>query len=214
MEVHAAHSPIHSFKDFLIHILAITVGLMIALGLDAGVEALHHHNQVSEARATIIAEIAANRTELEKQIGRLKDQQKTLESMQATVDSPRTAAGELHLNVSLAGLRRASYDTSETSGALALMDYSEASLYAETYQTQTIFGNVQDRAVLDTEMALISSLPGPLNSLAGIEKLSAPQLTSLAEKIRNYRALLVVYLAAAMELDDQYVKCAQSILPN
>ncbi len=34
------HNPIHTAKDFLIHILAITVGLLIALGLEAIVEAV------------------------------------------------------------------------------------------------------------------------------------------------------------------------------
>ena len=33
MEVHAPHSPVRSIKDFMVHLLAITIGLLIAPGL-------------------------------------------------------------------------------------------------------------------------------------------------------------------------------------
>ena len=38
MEVHPPHSPVRSIKDFMVHLLAITIGLLIALGLEASVE--------------------------------------------------------------------------------------------------------------------------------------------------------------------------------
>jgi hypothetical protein len=44
-EVHAAHQTIHSWKDFFIHIATISVGLLIAVGLEQTVEAFHHHHQ-------------------------------------------------------------------------------------------------------------------------------------------------------------------------
>lgn len=50
MEVHPPHSPIHSVKEFMVHLLAITIGLLIALGLEASVEWLHHRSLVREAR--------------------------------------------------------------------------------------------------------------------------------------------------------------------
>lgn len=37
MEVHPPHKPIHSVKEFMVHLLAITIGLLIALGLEASV---------------------------------------------------------------------------------------------------------------------------------------------------------------------------------
>ena len=33
LDVHAPHEPIHGVKDFLLHLLTITVGLLIAVGL-------------------------------------------------------------------------------------------------------------------------------------------------------------------------------------
>src|ERR1700710_1619823 len=45
MEVHPPHHPLHSWTDFFIHIATITVGLLIAIGLEQSVEALHHRHQ-------------------------------------------------------------------------------------------------------------------------------------------------------------------------
>ena len=45
LEVHAAHPPIHTWKDFFIHIATITIGLLIAVGLEQCVEVLHHRHQ-------------------------------------------------------------------------------------------------------------------------------------------------------------------------
>jgi hypothetical protein len=53
VEVHPPSKPIHSIKDFMVHLLAITIGLLIALGLEAAVEAVHHRSLVREARHNI-----------------------------------------------------------------------------------------------------------------------------------------------------------------
>jgi hypothetical protein len=45
LDVHASHETIHTWKDFLIHIATICVGLLIALALEQSVEAVHHHHQ-------------------------------------------------------------------------------------------------------------------------------------------------------------------------
>ena len=45
LDVHAPHQLVHTWKDFFIHIATICVGLLIALGLEQTVEALHHHHQ-------------------------------------------------------------------------------------------------------------------------------------------------------------------------
>ena len=44
-DVHAPHQTIHTWKDFLIHIAAITIGLLLAVGLEQTVEYVHHRHQ-------------------------------------------------------------------------------------------------------------------------------------------------------------------------
>ena len=34
MDVHAPHEPIHTWRDFFIHLITITVGLLIAISLE------------------------------------------------------------------------------------------------------------------------------------------------------------------------------------
>jgi len=60
MDVHPPRQPIHTVKDFLLHLLTITVGLFIALSLEAAVESLHHRHLVRDARQNLHREIAAN----------------------------------------------------------------------------------------------------------------------------------------------------------
>jgi len=60
IDVHPPHQPVHTWKDFLIHMSAICLGLLIAIGLEQVVEIIHHHNQVVEARKALRDEQTAN----------------------------------------------------------------------------------------------------------------------------------------------------------
>ena len=57
IEVHAPHEKMHGIKDFLLHIFTITVGLFIALMLEAGVEKLHQHHLRDEADSNLRQEL-------------------------------------------------------------------------------------------------------------------------------------------------------------
>ena len=48
LDVHARQESIHTWKDFFIHIATIVVGLLIAIGLEQTVEAIHHSNERRE----------------------------------------------------------------------------------------------------------------------------------------------------------------------
>lgn len=58
LDVHPPHTPTHTWKDFFIHIATITVGLLIAVGLEQSVEALHSRHEASELREILKAESA------------------------------------------------------------------------------------------------------------------------------------------------------------
>src|SRR5579862_2484918 len=45
LDVHAPHETIRTWKNFLTHIAAIVVGLIIAVSLEQTVEFFHHHHQ-------------------------------------------------------------------------------------------------------------------------------------------------------------------------
>ncbi len=50
LDVHPPHQPVHSWKDFLIHMTAICLGLLIAIGLEQSVEAIHQHHERRQLR--------------------------------------------------------------------------------------------------------------------------------------------------------------------
>jgi hypothetical protein len=56
LEVHAPHEPIRSWKDFLIHIAAIAVGLLLAIGLEQAVEAIQSNHERHQLESDLHAE--------------------------------------------------------------------------------------------------------------------------------------------------------------
>jgi hypothetical protein len=62
LDVHPPHTPTHTWRDFLLHIVTIVIGLLIAIGLEQTVEYLHHHHLAAEARRALSEERASNET--------------------------------------------------------------------------------------------------------------------------------------------------------
>ena len=65
LDVHPVHGKMAGFKDFLLHLFTITVGLLIALALEGWVERMHHHEIRDEADANLRQEIRDNAKEIE-----------------------------------------------------------------------------------------------------------------------------------------------------
>ena len=59
--VHAPHQTSRTWKEFLVHIAAISIGLLIALGLEATVQWVHHRHQAQQALELLKQEIDRNR---------------------------------------------------------------------------------------------------------------------------------------------------------
>ena len=64
MDVDPPEKPIKSLKDFAVHIMTVTIGILIALGLEALVDAYRHHVLIEHARADFRAELTQNRAKL------------------------------------------------------------------------------------------------------------------------------------------------------
>jgi type II secretory pathway pseudopilin PulG len=60
LDVHPAPHAAHGWRDFLVHIVTIVIGLLIALGLEQFAEGIHHRSEAREAREAIAQERAAN----------------------------------------------------------------------------------------------------------------------------------------------------------
>ena len=53
LDVHPPHHTPNTWRDFFIHIATITVGLLIALGLEQTVEFIHHRHEGAELRENL-----------------------------------------------------------------------------------------------------------------------------------------------------------------
>jgi hypothetical protein len=86
MDIHPPRQPIHTWKDFLLHLLTITIGLFIALTLEAAVESMHHRHLVRDARESLHREIIRNQTLYAENTQRL---QKNREQLQRDIEQLR-----------------------------------------------------------------------------------------------------------------------------
>ena len=60
LDVHAPHETVHTWKDFFVHMGAICLGLLIAIGLEQSVEYFHHRHLAAEARRALLTERQQN----------------------------------------------------------------------------------------------------------------------------------------------------------
>ena len=152
MEVHPPHKPIHSVKEFMVHMLAITLGLLIALGLEAAVERLHHRSLVREARENIAQEMRDNQRNLAAELKALPTEKTHLKTMlEVTANLQRTgsfknATPEFQWTVTR--LSDAAWNTAGSSGALAYMPYAEARRYSQIYTLQQMFNGTMERYIV------------------------------------------------------------------
>src|SRR6202044_3403878 len=72
LDVHPPHHAASTWRDFLIHIATITVGLLIAVGLEQTVESLHHRHQRLELEDQLHSEARRNLDLIHGNITRLK----------------------------------------------------------------------------------------------------------------------------------------------
>ena len=148
MDVHPPHKPIHSVKEFMVHLLAITIGLLIALGLESTAEWVHHRHLARDARENIAQEIRANRQDIVRQLKALPAERKRLEELLSMANDaekgrPRKPLGDFMWTSVL--LRDSAWNAASTTGAVGYMPYDEVKAYAQLYAVQKISSSVTQR---------------------------------------------------------------------
>ena len=148
LDVHPPHEPIHGWRDFLLHILTITIGLLIALTLEAAVERLHHRHIVAEARENIRHEIEDNQKLIagdHKSIDEDSRQMRVNMAVLRTLRQNPHSHGSMSLSWSWSAPNASAWSAARDTGALALMPYAAAQSYADLYGQQQL---VNEQAIL------------------------------------------------------------------
>ena len=76
LDVHPPHHPTHTWRDFFIHIATIVIGLLIAIGLEQSVEAIHHRHQRDALTEHMRAEAERNLPVIRESLVRLQAQRR------------------------------------------------------------------------------------------------------------------------------------------
>jgi len=152
VDIHPPHGPVNSFKDFLLHLLTVILGILIARSLEGLIEWHHHRSLAEEARSNLTAEIRENRQLLAGGLPaapaaeqRLKATIETIEAYRKDRRDDRTS--KLDWSFGLFPLSATGWSTASSTGALSYMDYSEVQGYTRAYVLQDEFLTMQQNAL-------------------------------------------------------------------
>ena len=152
MDIHPPEGPTRSLKDFAIHILIVTIGILIALSLEGIIESVHNHNLVAEARVTFHDELESDRQNLNKDLPRVKEVETQVNRL--LLDLPKLIKAPDQLRKRVAALQPSFYFFTDTgwgsvlaSGALTHMKTEEVKRFEEAYISLRNYQDTQKLAL-------------------------------------------------------------------
>lgn len=209
LDVHAPHEPVHGFKDFLLHLLTITVGLLIALGLENAAEAWHHRQQRHEADESIRQEMRDNEGDLAAVHAAIAKETQNLtgvlEFLNARSENRPYDIHSLSLDYTQSSLSDSSWSTASATGVLSYMSYEHVQSYARAYQLQAQFVGLERESMQDF-LELQSYVVFKFDP----EKLTPAQATVATRDVRRTLAHLVATDQIGVELQKMYEKALAS----
>jgi len=159
IDVHPPHEPAHSWSDFLIHLVTITIGLLIALSLEGCVEWQHHRHLVHDAEASLQAEIennakgmASTLDDLHKQQGVLKKDLAVLYVIEKTHRVPDNT--NIDVSFGIRSFEDVGWKTAQSTGTFSYMPYDRAQEYSDLYEGQAKLQESEQQAARDAVVAL------------------------------------------------------------
>ena len=199
LDVHPPHHAAASRRDFFIHIGTIVVGLLIAIGLEQSVEALHRDHQRRQLEADLRVEgirnlhIAITTLEYCDWMARWQSQQaQELDRAAAQGRMPSYIQSATGRPAPFSRLSDAVWTVAQTSTMLSLLPRSEAERYAHHYYDVRVatghlerINELQNERTEALDAAAVDPDTGPLaihtNSAYDLSRLNKEQLTRFRE---------------------------------
>jgi hypothetical protein len=220
MDIELPHGPVETWRDFFVHLVVITLGLLIALALEGIVGYVHERHLVHEANANITSEMRDNQKEVEDSVKSCTKYQEDMKHLIAVMEQAR-AGQNLHGSVNLAfekaDLNTASWRTAAATGAIAFMRYRSVKRYEDIYGSQADFELAQDRA-MDSWASLYAPFmqfvgPGGNDKDNGkkakLTDAQVAQIDKIEEQTQLYIGRLIVVQSIGKALDRQYTDYLQ-----
>ena len=149
MDLHAPEGPVRSVRDFLVHIVIVTIGILIALGLEQLVEAYHRAHLARDAVESFHRELTTDSADIKEVIASNAGVRKQIAEWTADLSAASPHPMENYPGVHFNILSTASWDTAMATHALSELPYERAHLYAVAYDSLRIFVEVQHRGLSD-----------------------------------------------------------------
>ena len=160
LDVHLPHKKIHGVGEFFLHLFTISIGLLIAVGIEAAVERHQHRELASEARDTMTAEIRKNSGSVAEAIQDIDQEQQKLKrnlaeirKVQLNPGDPASRSLRLDISFNTTGLEDTGWRTAQATGALAFMPYADSERFTSIYSTADTFLKNQDHLSEDESRA-------------------------------------------------------------
>jgi hypothetical protein len=207
LDVHPPSEAVHGWRDFFIHLITITIGLLIALSLEGCVEWQHHRHLVHEAEASLHAEIESNAKGLPDAIANLHKNQAELKNdvtVLKYIIKNHKAPEHSHMSIGsgIETLDDVSWKTAQSTTALSYMPYAQAKEYSSIYNTQNELFAAEQQAGRD---AIISLAPF-MNPLDSDPDPTEGQANEIKQKIEILQGQLLLVDSFMKDLDGEYRK--------
>ncbi len=207
IEVHPPSEPVHGWRDFLIHLATITIGLLIALSLEGCVEFWHHRSLVHEAEASMQIEIEGNAHGLQEALADVRKEQELLqqdvEVMRRIIANPKEVNREtLTIDFRIRTFDDVSWKTAQSTEALSYMPYGRAQEYSYIYGAQNEITEVEHQAARDTVLAIapfVGSKKGEANP-------GGEEAVKIMDRIQILQGQLIYLESQIQGLDGAYKK--------
>jgi hypothetical protein len=209
MEIHPPTKPVESVKDFLIHLSMITIGILIALGLEQAVESWHHHELGQQAQENILSEIRGNKKGVDRARVVVKENReallKSLTTVRQLIAHEKLKEAPVTIKLNAASLTSTSWTTAQSTGALGYLGYGKAQKFAKAYEAQTLLQRIQDEEIgkVSEPFALVSFTRG------GAASLNDDQLRTVEHDLIELLAMATLWDQMASELSQEYDHAVQ-----
>ena len=152
MEIHAPEKPIEGFRDFIVHIGIVTLGILIALSLEGLRENIHDRHVVLETRENFRRELEIDRDHAQQEMARVRQVQANLKTVISDIGS--LSGNPAALDQKLLSVRNSGYfflfdswQTALSTGGLAHMPSEEVLKYAGADYDIRYYSNLQQGAL-------------------------------------------------------------------
>jgi hypothetical protein len=207
LDVHPPPKAIHGTGEFVLHLLTITVGLLIAVGIEGAVTRHEHRRLAQEAAETMTAEVRRNFDSTKHALQTIEAQQAAMNAnlamlakVQQNPNSPESHNAHIDASFGSVDFESTAWRTAQATGALSYMPYDQAQKFSGIYDEVQILEKSQQVLMEDEAQFLGIIRRYPMkNDAVGKEEADA-----MAERFGIWQGhLLAVHIAARVLQEEE-----------